>query len=65
MNKNIMTKLTIHLKNGRTEQVDLQDLEAFIARNTGNIQYEQSDLPVEGRYTFLRRSQNNEQAKLH
>ena len=48
MNKNIMTKLTIHLKNGRTEQVDLQDLEAFIARNTGNIQYEQSDLPVEG-----------------
>ena len=43
-----MTKLTIYLKNGHTKLVDLQDLEAFIARNAGNIEYDQSDLPVEG-----------------
>jgi hypothetical protein len=42
------TVLTIFLKNGNQNQVELKDLGNYIAENKGNIEYEQSDMPVEG-----------------
>lgn len=42
------TILTIFLKNGNQNQVDLKDLGNYISENKGNIEYEQSDMPVEG-----------------
>lgn len=47
VDKNRMV-LTIFLKNGKQNQVDLKNLGTYIAENEGNIEYEQSDLPVEG-----------------
>lgn len=42
------TVIGICLKDGTYSKVALEDLGDYIARNSGNLEYEQSDLPVEG-----------------
>ncbi|MBD2123415.1 Panacea domain-containing protein [Trichocoleus sp. FACHB-262] len=42
------TVIRICLKNGSQEEIELKDLGTYIAENSQNIQYEQSELPVEG-----------------